>query len=368
MKLVEKLLGNIHSAFDKDAHSFVAFRARHVSDEFYWVVEENVLTGYVGSEQIFSFNLIGRSIWDLVNLIGSANGMRVVYAADRNDLGISAATLVDGTYRQRESNGDNFRAYTSLLWAYLHAIAVELGIAKQSIQSMGDQLVVKTAEGEWLDEWGDYFGVTREADESDQDYGTRIIVEVIRPRGNNKAIEQALLDYFGQQSSVNDLVRWGVLSGRYDNTGRYDGSILHDSNGSPEYGLFEVVIGYDLESGKDMQTFGNQVRAFIEKMRDAGTHLDSLRLSSSVLNDSVDPPTDSFGMLNIGANWSENASAPTESQSMHLTLTDTPIEAFTAPTDGATSLSLTYSTKYSGLRTYNGAVNHNSGDTVVESL
>src|SRR3546814_4396237 len=82
----------------------------------------------------------------------------------------------------------------------------------------------KTAQGEWLDELGGYYGVPRIQGENDASYGPRIIAEVLRPRGNNVAMEAAIKVYTGQDAKVTDVTLYGDPFPRYDATIRYDGT------------------------------------------------------------------------------------------------------------------------------------------------
>jgi hypothetical protein len=213
---------------------------------------------------------------------------------DADNKHLSACALIDGDGYQAQSNGDIIRAYQSTLWMYLDALATELVEAKNRIIAMLDQMSIKTADNEWLDEWGEYFGVLRAASEPDADYANRIIAEVIRPRGNNKAIESALFQQFGQVVNVTDVVKWGSPSPAYNGVNTHNSAVNYNASATPKYGLFEIIIGYDLLTSGDPPAFTQGVRDFVEKIRDAGTHLDSVNLSGSLLSDAYStPPVDS---------------------------------------------------------------------------
>ena len=368
MRLAEKLLEFIHSAFDKSPGAFVAFRARHASDAFRWRIADDVLTGYLDDDILFAADLTEHTLASLTEFLSAQAQITVIYGASKEAMGASATTLLDGEGAQASSNGDVFLAYSSILWAWLHSVALELKAAKEAIGAMVDQMSIPSADDEWLDEWGGYFGVARNTGESDTAYSNRIVVEVMRPRGNNKAIEQALLDRFGQAAAVNDVTRWRNATQTHNSAFSYNSAILHNAVADPLYGLFEVEIGYDLESGADLLAFAGQVRAFIEQFRDAGTHLDSLRLSDSKLEDAfASPPTDdgAVQVLLLALQADDTLTAPVEAvATIPITLAGMG-DTLTGPADSAT-IDVTYTTKYDGLRSFNGIVKHQSGLTVAE--
>lgn len=291
MKLVGKLLDYIHDGFDKEPDAITAMRLRHVSDTFSWRVSERILTLFNGATVLSSIDLSAYTMRTLVEYLATLPGVSVVYV-DVDLAPISACALIDGSGRQDQSNGDIITAYQSTLWTYLDALTTELVKAKASIINMLYQMTIPNAEQDWLDEWGGYFGVLRLNGETDQAYSNRIIAEVIRPRGNNKAIEAALLQQYGQTSTVTDIIKYGGPEPAYNAYHLNDGAILHNSSASLRYGLFNIVIGYDLLSSSTPLDFVASVRAFVEKLRCSGTFLDTVQLSTSALTDSFTPPTD----------------------------------------------------------------------------
>jgi len=374
MQLTKKLLGYLNSVFDKDSRSFLAFRLRHVSDAFRWQVSERVLRGYDGDSELFVLQLDDYTIRTLIDHLVTIDGITIIGAATSDQLNLSAAALIDAEGRQAASNGDWVQAYTSILWAYYEALSVELGEAKRQIAEALRQMSVKTAEAEWLDEWGGYFGFPREevvtsvyvptvaawdvasvtwdgegitvggetlsivGPESDEDYAARIIAEVLRPRGNNKAIEIGLRDKFGQESRVIDLTRYGDLFPGYTGDIDHDGLYQHDANAVPYYGLFKITIGYDLLGGADISGYIQEVRRYVERLRDAGTHLESVELGGSALSDAFPyPPVDDSAAISVSA--------------------DNFDETMTGSSDEATGV-FVFNYSYSGVRSYGGVINH----------
>lgn len=293
MKLVTKLLDYIHSAFDKSPSSFVAFRARHLSDAFRYQVSDNVLTGFDGQVQLFTVDLTEHTLFSLVAYLDSQDGITVIYAADSDQLQLSACILIDGESAQAESNGDCFNAYTSLLWLWLNAISIQLSEAKQQISNMLDQTEIPTAGDEWLDEWGGYFGVMRNGVEVDADYSRRIIAEVTRPRGNNIAIEIAIASAIGGfRTSVVDAPLTTVTSGLLrDGLTHYDSRHQHGPTQRSFYGQFDVTSAFDITSSESLAGLSARIRATVDKFRDAGTHMRQLQLTGA-MSDTASPSSD----------------------------------------------------------------------------
>jgi hypothetical protein len=352
---IAKLLNYIHSAFDKEPDKFTAFRVRHTSELFSWLVSKRVLTLYDNNGLLYSIDLSLYSLKTLVNYLSTLPDINIVYTdTDRRD--ISACALIEGEGFQNQSNGDLLSAYQSTLWLFLDAMATELSEAKDRIIAMLDQLSVKTADDYWLDEWGNYFGILRELNEIDQLYSTRIINEVIMPRGNNKAIEALLLNKYGQVSEVNNITLYTNPIPNYGGTYLHNGTYNHNAENKPLYGLFEIVIGHDLINSGSPPEFIKSVRDLIERIRDAGTHLDAVRLSTSALSDNYDnPPTDNGNGINSSPNklfdgsWMFDGSVTFNGYNI---------------IGSGSSLTITDQPHYNGLYTHNGQIYHGSKLTI----
>jgi hypothetical protein len=89
--------------------------------------------------------------------------------------------------------------------AFLHAIDKELtAIEKEAIESKV-LLFLETAEGEWLDEYGKWFGVYRRDEEEDPVYRTRIISYVLLKRGTIPAILEAVRNFLNDYTSTIEI-------------------------------------------------------------------------------------------------------------------------------------------------------------------
>ncbi|MBN3839265.1 hypothetical protein [Burkholderia sp. Ac-20349] len=335
MKLTQKLLGSIYRAFNKDPKAYLALRVNYGNGPFTWTVQDGTLTGMSGVTQLFSFDLSQYTLGQLINALVAVPGVTVPYS-ESGSWNLSALVLLDATGDQSQSNGDHLMAYSSLLWALLEPWARELAAIATQIQQALLQMSLKTASNEWVDEWGGYFNVPRQSGELDAAYAARIIMEVLRPRGNNVAIEAALFELLGQKVTVTDL---------------YTEPSQSANAMSPQVlGLFDVQAGYDLLGGDDINTYTDMVKARIETLRDAGMHLNSFSLVGSVLADSMpNDPSDSGSIIamNVGVPITEPAIGdPTESASIHWT----------------------QATLYNGLRKFDGSITYSSGSAFNESL
>jgi len=298
MKLTEKLVDYLYRSFSKDPERFLALRIRSAGS-LSWSISDGVLsvTTLLG---VTTVALADHTLSSLAGLLSSTPGVTVEYLA--GDSHLSARVLLDGGANQNDSNGDHLYGYGSLLWAYMEPISVELVEAENQIVNMIDQMSITSADAEWLDEWGGYFGISRSSGESDSAYANRMIIEITRPRANNKAIEIAIKDQFGQVATVTDIRSWGIVSPTYNGAYLNNGVGFHNGNTLPIYGLFQVVVGYDLLNGGSQAAFSTEVSALIEKFRAAGTHLDSLSLAGALIADvSPSKPTDA-GSITVTTN------------------------------------------------------------------
>lgn len=371
MKLTQKLLGYLNRAFSRDPVQFLALRINYAGG-MVWKIEDAVLTttvtGGIGENQ--TVQLSGYNIAQLANLFSALPGYSVSYQIADTASTLSARILMDGTGDQDQSNGDHLYAYTSLTWAYLEASAYELKNAREQIYQMLRQMVVGTAEDEWLDEIGDYYNVKRQNGEIDATYGPRIIYEVIRPRNNNKAIELAISQATGGlPSKVTDVTIPGDISPLYNGDIDHDGTRLYNATGKYQRNLFDVEYAFDLEGAEDIAPFQARVLGIIDQFRSAGTHLRQILLQSGQLVDNATYDfTDSLNFVGT-VTLVDDVDAQTDSMDLSgiLELTD----SITAPVDGDLVIESLSVHTYNGDHAYGGAgrvVYYNSGETVTETL
>lgn len=192
--MLNKLLGNLHSVFDKSPEPWLALRLRHPSG-LSWKIDNRALVLETEAGQpIGTLDLTALTL-DQCADAAVALGCEIAYQHPNS--GFSAECLLEGAGRQSDSNGDHLYAYDSHLWALLDAYAASLEEADGNIVDGLKQAYLHSAEAEWLDLWGGYFGVARDVGEADAAYVLRVVREVLRPRVNGIAIEMAVKELTG---------------------------------------------------------------------------------------------------------------------------------------------------------------------------
>jgi len=183
------------SAIDISPDAAVALRIGHASG-LTWRVQGDRLYLTIGGQEVPPISL-AKTIEELAAELESL-GVIVRYV--NNDFRhLSALSLINGSGSDRDSNSDQLKAFTSNLWVILDAYAVELDEAERQIGEAIAQLYLGTAEGEILDYWSEFFGVPRSVGESDDDFRKRIIVEILRPKSNGIALENAASEIIGER-------------------------------------------------------------------------------------------------------------------------------------------------------------------------
>jgi hypothetical protein len=135
--------------------------------------------------------------------------------------GVVEATIVAGDYSERSArailddashspDSDPYLYYPeNPLWHELATYGWELDDQARRLKTAEDQLYFDKAEGKWLDLWGkSYFGVPRLRNETDEQYGQRVIYEILRANQNNKALEIIVRDAIGVDVTILDA--WPV--------------------------------------------------------------------------------------------------------------------------------------------------------------
>lgn len=340
MKLTKKLLGYVNRVFDKDPLPYVALRVTYAGGLTWQVTEgQLILTVTGGPGASVAYDLAAYTIESLVAAIASRTGFEVTFI-DASRQKLSARVLMDGAGDIATSNGDALLGYTSILWAFFEAWAVEIQRLRDQMGQLARQMSTTTAEGVWLDELGSYYGVPRLDGELDAFYGPRIITERLRPLSNNVAIENAIEYYTGQPCQVEDVTVYLGVFPVYDGEIDHDGTYDYDTVGLPNYGLFDVQVAYDLILGGEIDTFLATVQGIVERIRAAGTHMRALNLSDigSPMSDSFTAPTEAYSSWTAALTaMADSLTEPTESTSawaaVNTPLSDTldaPTEAYTA--------------------------------------
>lgn len=267
MKLTQKLIGYLNRVFDKGPEEVLAFRLRYAGTGMTWSISDAVLTIVAvggrnpGTKKI---DLRSYTLSSLVQYLGTLTDFSVVYLDASSVMSRSAVSLIDGDGDQDKTNGDHFTAFTSMLWAYMDAQASSLTAAKEATAEALLQMSATTAEDEWVDEHGQYYNVSRTPGEADAAYVARMISEVIRARGNNIAIADSIQRAIGGSEYAS--VRVTDID-----------AIATASDGTKSYGLFDIGATIDVNVPLTASQIEANVRFIIDAMRDAGTHLRTLK-------------------------------------------------------------------------------------------
>ncbi|MEX3764454.1 hypothetical protein [Paraburkholderia phenoliruptrix] len=367
MRLTKKLLGLLHRVFDKNPYKVLLFRLQYEAG-MTWTVSDAVLSTVVqgGQGANLSIDLTQYTVGDLINYLSSQPGYSLAFANTSEIVNLSATILMDDANDIALSNGDHFYGYTNPLWSYMEANANELRQARASIQAMPAQMSTTSATGDWLVLLGKQYGVPKLTGEPDSSYGPRIIAEVLRPKNNNVALEMAISYYTGQDTTVTDVVEYGPTFPLYNSVITRDGSHTYSASAAPIYGLFDVQYAYDLINGADPTTFQQTVAGIVQRLRAAGTHMRSLSLQASAMNDAATPPTEGgFGVVARPA-LADTLTAPADSFGSLVTISQFS-DALSAPTDSE-SITIAYNYRYASVRHYNGAIKRMGVQSVTESI
>jgi hypothetical protein len=293
--LLQTLLGYLNRVFDKDPHQFLGLRVDYGGSALTWTVAGGTLTlesadGFIN----ISVALAGYTIASLAALLSTYNSLTVTGIPMDGTQNLSALTLIEGSNSSDNLNGDCIYAYSSLVWAYMGAMEQQLTAVAAAILALPLEMSTNSADGEWLDFIGGYYGVPRLPGEPDQLYGPRIPAEVVAPASNSLAIAQAITNTTGQPATVTDVIEYGPAVPEFNGEINFDGS--HDFNASalPIYGLFDVAVGFDILNGGDPAAFEQTILAQVVRIRAAGTQLRNLTLQGGVMSDGAPAIADSL--------------------------------------------------------------------------
>ena len=268
MRLTAVLHGFLNRVWGKDPKAVPALTIAH-SGPMSWQVQDDVLTltvtGGLGTSQTFDLTEI--TLQELRALIDTQTGFGVVsWNPDLDSYG--AVILLDGSGDQSAG----LKAYTSLRWAILDAIARELQNAEAAAAAAPAQLSTTSASDEWLDQLGSYLGGTlRISGEGDPAYALRIPATVLQPKCNNVAIEAALESTFGiENASVTDVAVLGPAAPLFDGSIQFAGSHDYDAEPTISYGLYD--IGGTYNGPLSGPALSQAIRALLDAFRAGGTH------------------------------------------------------------------------------------------------
>lgn len=222
--MLDALINSLYSALDRSPNKQAALRVRH-PDGFKWLIRRRVLTAQTGAGNVLgTVSLVDYTIQGLAEWLESHDCL--VLHVEPAFAALSAGTLLSGSGDELQPNGDILFAYDSILWSIMDAYAIEIEEQQFQVSEAIKELYLKTASGEWLDYWGEHFGLSRGAYANDDDYRNFLIHEAVRVRSNPVALEAAILEITGRSIEIREPWRdlFFLSESRLDNHLTYDGT------------------------------------------------------------------------------------------------------------------------------------------------
>lgn len=197
--MLDRLLSSIYSALDKSPQKRAVLGLSR-DDGIKWQVSGRHLTLMTGAgDFILGLNLQKLTIGELASKLELV-GFQVSFVEDEFKGRVAAVLLPADDYTPAGSTHYAY-AYDSLLWSILDGYAIELEAASNDVAQIAGALSLSTANDEWLDFWGGYFGIARGGRDDDA-YRAYILADVTAERTNPKAIEKAILDAMGRRVEI----------------------------------------------------------------------------------------------------------------------------------------------------------------------
>ena len=210
--LFQSLLNRLNSIFSKDPRKITAFQLKVGSDAQLTIQDRQLTVNFVNTT-IPAFTLSLIDPYDSVKSISISSLYNQLQADTRFTVSslnsvlanLGAIALVEGTYNLSANVFSNISAATSILWAIFRPLAYVLEKTKDDTDLALQQLQFVTATGDFLDYWGSVFGIPRYIGEPDNQYSIRLLWETVKPRLNNKALENIIIQGLGFDANVVDM-------------------------------------------------------------------------------------------------------------------------------------------------------------------
>lgn len=197
--MLDRLLSSIYSALDKSPQKRPVLGFSR-DDGLKWRVSGRQLTLMTGTgDFIDRLDLQKLTLGELAAKM-ELTGFQVSFV-DEDFKERLAAILLPGENSAVAGATFYAYAYDSLLWSILDGYAIELEAAADDVAQIAAALSLPTATDEWLDFWGEYFGIAR-GERDDDAYRAYIVAEVTAERSNPKAIEKSILNATGRKVEI----------------------------------------------------------------------------------------------------------------------------------------------------------------------
>lgn len=261
MRLLDRLISFVHDKFNRYAQGAAAISFTH-NESLVVVFSDEAVTFFNGGFERLSIDLD-----DTLTIQGINAQMAVVFpTSTANALYASrlARALIDSDSTFNAETG--LYSYTllvpySLLYLIMLVYAKAIKSTQLAVIEALKQLYLHSAETNWLDEWGGYFGVARDFDngEADADFRDRMIASLLKPKCNNVAMEAAINALTGQDVTITDSV-------------------------TPTW--FGVTTGFNLLGGESPTGFAAKMASIVNQIKAAGTRFE-ITLSAAVIGDTM---------------------------------------------------------------------------------
>lgn len=197
-ELTRELISRLHTPFEHGIEPVYALRL-----DAAWRVRGSVLT-----VEDADYSLIGKTIFELAGELSTA-GVDVLGISSEVEHYL-AVILADG-----HGGAENaIKAHVELLPVLFVALGQPLSGARDAVPVALAQIVLTTAREEFLDLYGERFGIARPGGMDDPAYAQHIIEEVKRPRSNAYAMRANVRRIMGEEIDIAEpwrfVARWSV--------------------------------------------------------------------------------------------------------------------------------------------------------------
>lgn len=177
-------------------------------------------------------------------------------------MGVNFKKFLPGSYLNNDSNNTVHCAVINLLISIFTKVDDDLS-------ELLLQLCITTASDVWLDEWGNWFGVIRKLNETDQHYSERILKSVKTHKATIPALKQALIEYLNEKYNTELTLDDIVIVEPYNNILKFSSksglfSCTRFRYADATYYRYGVI---DIQSPREID---NEMRKIIELTKAAG--------------------------------------------------------------------------------------------------
>lgn len=303
MGAFDSLLNRLHRVFDKDPAKVPAVVV--TCDAVTEIKIKDLIVRVEGAGTITPLDISTGTVSDLVATLNTIPGVAATLGTE--DVGtLMARGLVEGSAILAEKAATVAMFYpTSQLWSEMRPVGWSFDQQAERLNLVERQMYLDTATGDWLKYWGaSFFGVEPYPGETDENYGIRIINEVIRPNQNNVALELILQQAMGVAATIRDaypLRDQIAVEDQAKTPGHFllDLQIPNDLSPTEANELLErcktLVRKYKASGTDFFQTVLSQVVARIEEMTVEEV---MAALLTATVSESPQP-----GKIRVGAGW-----------------------------------------------------------------